>query len=309
MIKNCIRHDIKYSFFSNIYIIFGGILCLLFGIVLFMNYNAANDIYEGYNNSKTYYEKNNIDMNESDSYDIIQNKDSSVTVSNPIAYYKEKVAQYIYAASPDYTISQMLESSILFFPLLFGVFGLVYATFDFNYKTIKVRTIRNSKKDLVISKHIVIILNIIFILSISLIFAKLMGFLMFELLKKSIPIESFNYSLQQSNNIFIKYIFGIIIAICFSEIGYLLGIIFKNNLIGTIIIAVYSLFLNSIGKYDLNNVLKELAKKIFDFYGVINIGSTFAISTGECIFVIGIIILFCLITSIVIVQKRSSFIS
>ena len=58
-----------------------------------------------------------------------------------------------------------------------------------------------------------------------------------------------------------------------------------------------------------NNVLKELAKKIFDFYGVINIGSTFAISTGECILVIGIIILFCLITSIVIVQKRSSFIS
>lgn len=88
-----------------------------------------------------------------------------------------------------------------------------------------------------------------------------------------------------------------------------MGIIFKNNLIGTIIIAVYSLFLNSIGKYDLNNVLKELAKKIFDFYGVINIGSTFAISTGECILVIGIIILFCLITSIVIVQKRSSFIS
>ena len=309
MIKSCIKHDIKYVFFSHTYIIFSGILCLLFGIILFMNYTAATDIYEGYNNSKAYYEKNNIDMNESDSYDIIQNNDSSVTVSNPIAYYKEKVVQYIYAASPNYTISQMLETSILFFPLLFGVLGLVYATFDFNYKTIKVRTVRNSKKDLVISKHIVIILNSIFILSISLIFAKLMGYLIFELLKNSIPVESFNYSLQQSNNIFIKYIFGIVTAICFAEIGYLLGIIFKNNLIGTIIIAVYSLFLNSIGKYDLNNVLKELAKKIFDFYGVINIGSTFAISTGECILVIGIIILFCLITSIVIVQKRSSFIS
>lgn len=309
MIKNCIKHDLKYSIFSNIYTIFLSILCLLFGIVLFMNYNAATDTYTSYNNSKAYYEKNNIDMDESAPYEIIQNEDTSITISNPIAYYKEKVGQYIYAASPNYTISQMLETSVLFFPLFFGVLGLIYATFDFNYKTIKVRTIRSSKNDYSISKHFVLIFSSVFLLSIALILAKLIGLLMFQLLKNSIPIDNFNYSLDNSHSILIKYIFGCIVAICFAEIGYTLGIIFKKCFIGSILIAIYSLFFNNIGKYDLNNSIKELAKNIFDFYGVINIGTTRFISVTESILVISFVIIFCLITSVLIIRKRTSFVN
>lgn len=291
------------------YFIFLIVLCSLYGGVLFMNYNSVTDTYNSYMRNKEYYEKNNIDIDDTSSYKITKNNDNTVTIDNPISYYKKKVGQYIYASNPKYTISQMMEASMLFCPLLFGVFGLISATSDSKYKTIKFKTIRISKKDYTISKQCALILGSVSIITISLIIAKIMGYLMFSLLNRGIPISNFKYVLEASKGNFIKYIFGCIVAICFAEIGYTLGTIFRNTLIGTIGIAIYSLFSKNIGKYDLNNALKGLAKTVFDFKGVINISTSIDISTIESFIVIGMVIVICFISSLVIITKRTSFVS
>jgi len=171
-----INQEITYGIKSKIYLIITLLLVTLYGIVLFMNYNSVTDTYNTYLRYVDYYEKNNLDIETDLNGDYkIEKSGNNINITNPILYTKESLSKYIYAASPKYTLSQLLESSILFFPLVFGILGLVIATNDYKYRTIKLRTIRISRFKFGMVKQLSIIFSSFIMIAISLSIAYILG--------------------------------------------------------------------------------------------------------------------------------------
>lgn len=308
MIRKYILHELKYLVYSKTFIIITVILCACYSVMLFMNYNSVTDSYASYVHCKEYYEENNI-QEEGESYDMEVNEDGSVTVSNPIVYYEKIVGQYMFASSPKYTLTQMMEVAIIIFPLLFGVLGLIASTYDYKYKTIKNKLIRLTKNEYLISKNISLVIISLASIVISLIYAKIAGHIMFNMLKQAFPYKEFDYTSFMVGNIGLKFITVMLMAICYLEIGFLLGIAFKNTLIGTVIVAVYSLLCRDMFKYDLNNAFTQLFRNIFENYGVVTISPNNEITTFLAITIILLTMVGSFILSAIIINKRSAFVS
>lgn len=307
--KKYIKQELRYGIYSKNYYIVLILLVLLFGLTIFLNYNSVIDTYKSYKKTVNYYEKQGLDIQKdlAGEYKVEKNE-NSVTVSNPILYHKDSVSKYAYAASPKYTFSQLLESSILYFPLVFGILGLLVGTSDFKYKAIKVKTVRMDKKTLGIVKQLSIALISFIIMLTALMISYILGWIMYNKLCARVPIAQFDIgTVTTSSSIIIKFIFGYIIALVFAEIGYTLGIIFKNVIVGMIAIIAYMFFLPNLGRFDLKNCIFYFAKKVFDFYGVISVQSPKETTSIEA----GLIMLFVTIilvsTNIIVLVKRSSF--
>lgn len=256
-------------------------------------------------------QKNNLNIEEElkNEY-IVGTYEDGGTITNPIAYYNDTISKYIYAASSEYRLSQLLESSILFFPIVFGLLGLVISTNDYKYRTIKLRTVRIDKNRLGMAKQISIAISSFIIIVISLLFAYIVGEIVYQYLAGKIPIKDFQLetdTLGDSSSIFFKFLFAYIIALFFAEIGYTLGILFKNMYVGMIIIFVYTFIIPNLGVYDLKNSIFYFANQIFDFYGVVS--AEVSENTGFISSFIIILLAFILsfVVNNIVFKKRSSF--
>lgn len=310
MVKECINQELRCGINFKIYYITLILLSALFGIILFMNYNAVIDTHEAYLKYENYYKSNGLDL-ESDlkgEYKI-EKHEGGERIENPIVYYKESVGKYLYSASPKYLVSEFLEASTLFFPLVFGILGLFVSTYDIRHKTLKHKTVRNSRSVLGAVKHLTLMLSSFAILIIALIISFIIGLIVYQSLYSSVPVADFisKTAYTSSSSIITKIAFGYMIALLFSEIGYTLGLLFKNMTVGIVTIFLYTFVIPDLGSFDLRTSIKFVANKVFDFYGVVSIEApinTSYIKAGSVIlvaFVISIII------SMIITAKRSSF--
>lgn len=311
MMKKYFKQEIRYGLNSKIYYMITLFLMLLFGVTLFFNYSSVNDTYNGYLDTLDYYEKNNLDIDEdlASEYELEETKKGEQTITNPIPYYKETISKFVYAASPKYILSQLLESSTLYFPLVFGMLGLLIATYDFKYKTIKLKTVRMDKVSFVIAKQLSIAFISFIILVIGLMISYLVAWFMFRNLSANIPISEFVFNPgSPSSSIIIKFIFGYMIALIFAIIGFTFGTVFKNVFVGLISIIVYLFMLPNLGTYDLKNSIYYFANRVFDFYGVIIVeapkeDTTFLLAILVFLFVF----ILSFITNVIVIKKRSSF--
>lgn len=309
MMKKYFKQEILYGVKSKSYYIITIFLVALYGCILFMNYNSVVDTYSEYKSTESYYKENGLDIQEdlASSYKLEGTEDNG-TVSNPILFHKTSVARYLYAASPRYTFTQLIESSVLLFPLVFGVLGLIVANNDFKYRTIKLKTVRMDRSSFGISKQLSIAFVIFIILVTALAISCFMGFIMYSKLSGIIPIEQFKSGEVPTKSLMItKFIFAYAIALIFAEIGYSIGIIFKNISVGIIAIVVYMFVLPNFGKFDFKNSIYYFQKNVFDFYGVISVQSPEKTSLLLSGLIILSIVTVLIITNMITLVKRSSF--
>lgn len=307
--KRYIKQELLYGINSKIYYMITIILVILFGCILFMNYDSVTETYKDYERTESYYKENNIDIQKDleGSYET-QGDESNKTISNPILYHKENLCRYIYAASPKYTLTQLIEASVLLFPLVFGVLGMILATNDFKYRTIKLKTVRMGKNCFGISKQLSLAFVIFIILAISLTISYFIGCFMYSRLSGIVPVELFTtVDVPTKSPMIVKFIFAYVTAFIFAEIGYSLGIMFKNMVVAMISMTAYMFILPNLGRFDFKNSIFFFQKKVFDFHGVISVQSptdTSSLLAGSIIFSIVAVLI---ITSMIILNKRSSF--
>lgn len=309
MMRKYFKQELLYGINSKSYYIITILLIVLFGCILFLNYNSVTETYNNYKKTESYYKANGLDIQKdlAGSYKVEGNENNG-TVSNPILYHKETVSRYLYAASPRYILIQLIESSVLLFPLVFGVLGLIVATNDFKYRTIKFKTVRMDKSSFGISKQLSIGFVIFIILVIALMISYLIGCIMYSRLSGIIPIEQFKSGVVPAKSPMItKFIFAYAVAFIFAEIGYSFGIIFKNMSVGIIAIVVYMFVLPNFGKFDFKNSIYYFQKNVFDFYGVISVQSPENTSSLLAGLIILSIVTMLIITNMITLVKRSSF--
>ncbi|SHG16328.1 hypothetical protein [Ornithinibacillus halophilus] len=309
MIRKFFKQEIDYGIASKNYVYMIGFLCVLFGVTLFLNYSSVQETHENYLATIDYYEKNGLDV-EADlesSYDV-EEFDGGGIIENPIAFHRQMLSQYIFAASPEYTLSQLLESSVLYFPIVFGVWGLILATNDIRFRTIKLKTVRMSKKTFVLTKYLSIAFSSLLFMLAAISISFVVGWIMFQILSNNVPISEYKgESLPSSTGIFNKMLFGYILALVFAVIGYTFGTVFKNMYIGMVAIIVYMFLLPNLGSFDLKNAIYYFANQLFDFYGVVNVEPP--VETNFVISILVVLVLFIIayFINLIIVQKRSSF--
>ncbi|MDT8719646.1 hypothetical protein IAI10_23680 [Clostridium sp. 19966] len=310
MMKKYIKQELLYGIKSKFYYIILALLIILFGFILFLNYSSVTDTYNSYKKTESYYKQNGLDIQKdlSDPNYKVENNENGGTISNPILYHKKTVSRYAYAASPRYTLSQLMESCVLLFPIVFGALGLIVANNDFKYRTIKLKTVRMHKISFSISKQLSIAFVSLIILIAALLISYGIGSIMYWRLSSVIPIEQFKSGVVPTKSpMTTKFIFVYAIALLFAEIGYSLGILFKNIYVGIIAIVVYMFVFPNLGKFDLKNSIFYFQQKIFDFYGVISVESPKNISTLSAGMIILSIVSILVIANMTIIVKRSSF--
>jgi len=311
--RQLFNQEILYGIYSKTYLYIILLLVSLFVIVSYVNYSAVMNTYNDFQRTEKFYQENDLNIEEdlAGEHDV-ENQGDLEVITNPIHYHKEMVSQFIYTASPKYALTQFLESAFLYFPIVFGTIGLLIAVVDLKYKTIKLKTVRENKKKFGLAKQVSLLTSGLFILMMSLIIAYLINYLFYVRITNAIPISEFQLSLsniESSSSLFLKFIFAYAVSVLFMNIGYTLGILFKNIYLGMILIVVYTFVIpSSYTVLGIKNSLHYIGVRLFDFHGVLAIdypkdGTT--LITSILVLLCATIIPF--IINMIIVNKRSSF--
>lgn len=126
MKRNYIIDEIRMQWYSKTIIILLTVLLIFSGILYFINVQNTMSLLNSYNHTLE-FEKSTEgdDEQEDDTYTFEQDESGIVRISNPLAYYKEKTGQSLYANSIKNVSSMACEGSMVGFSLIFGILGLV----------------------------------------------------------------------------------------------------------------------------------------------------------------------------------------
>lgn len=312
--RKYIKSELYYGIYSQIYIVVALILLAIATIIIYSNCNQIVNAYHSYRKTEEYYNANHIDIEDalSDEYTYNSSKDGEgeiENIENPLRYYRELIGINAYIASPSYAIPSVLEyASCLFFPLLFGILGIITGTYDTKYKTKRIKAIRLSKSKIIASKQIALIISSILIVAVVLFASYLISFLLNKMVLANVPLQNFDiHTIETKSPMIMKIMYGMGIALLFSEIGLFAGTILKGAVIPIIILFSYSLMIPNLGRYDLKNIMLFSAQNVYDYSGSFAINKPFEISHLENSILWIFVIVITLGGSYLAVKKRSSY--
>lgn len=311
MIRNYIISQVKLYIHSKIILVLLVSLMLVSGLIYYFSYNNVIQNYQDYNRTVDYYNENNIDATEdmTSSYGVQANSDGTYTVTNPLKYYHENLKKAIFSISVKYSSELACEATILFFPVIFGIWGLILGTIDYKNKTIKYFVSRLGKSQYTLIKVLTSVLVNLAAVVFYFVFSRIVSLIAYSKLSSKLDITSYeNLTVCLKSSTFRCMIFAFVISILFTAVGMLFGSLLKNTLVGSIVIILYSILYTPISKFDIKNSMFFVSEKICDFMGVISVNrimdTTFVISS----ITIAGVILFCFLGYYVLHRVRSAFI-
>jgi len=266
-----------------------------------MNYKEITLAYEDYTRVQDLYE------NEEDMKEDLEINDYNM-VENPISYYNEQLKSLLFVNSPDYTLTQIFEAGIIFFPIIFGIFGLLLGCADYKTKIIKHKVARVGRKNYYLSKISTSMITILFFFLIMIIISKIAGIIMYNVICNKIPVNNFSsHNLSLSSNVLMQFIFMYFISIVYSSIGMLIGVLTKGAIRGVVLIAAYAYAVPVFSKFDLKNSYYFIMDQLCDFYGVIKISGIKDSSILISMIIIMGFLIFTNITIYLVIIKRSAY--
>jgi ABC-type transport system involved in multi-copper enzyme maturation permease subunit len=313
-----IKNEMLYLFYSKIFLVFFILLLAVLTLNAYGNINALKNAYNHYEGTKQYYLKQgeNIDQVLKQKLNVQQEKspDGTMTmnVDNPLRYEFEGVGKMLNILKPqNLTVSILEMLTFLFGPFIFGLFGVLLATYDFKNKTVKLKSLQQSWSSNILAKQLVSIISVAVLIVLLFLISRLISEFLYSYAKSSIENAS-QFNIQEQavwqSNIFIKLLISIFMGSIFSTIGFTFGLIFKNAIAPVIVLAIYNFFVPNLGKYDLKNLVSVAGHRFFEFksdmfrlFNPIELNSNVAITILIAIFV------FLVFTNMVISKKQSKY--
>lgn len=310
-IKKNLAFDFRYMHYSKIILALLVVVVIVNGILLTMEYQYISTSYDEYVYMENYYKENGLNIEEdltSENYNIVENNDGTTTVDNTILYCYDTVCRSIYVATPQYSVSHILEISILVFPLLFGIMGTLLATTDYKHKIFKHKILRYGRNNYYLCKLLSIIAMVIGVIVFATFLGKISSIVFYSCICNQFPVDQFNVgSLEMYTNTITKMGVMCLISITYASIGFLLGIIFKNAIVSICAISTYLYIIPIFSEYEIKNCCYAVLKDTFDFYGLVNISSHKQIDISVAIIIIISVIMICNVISLFIIKKRSAY--
>lgn len=303
-----IKMELSYAIKSHLLIKFILAIVLLFSLILYMNFKSVESSNLDFQTQLTFAEEVELELEKD--YIVTSETGKSMEIENPLAYYNFQLDKYLFASSNHYRLSQLLESSTLVFPLVFGVLVSLLATIDFKYKTIKLKGGMFDRRTLAISKHIALLLLTVIILLSGLVISWFIGWLFNKDLQRTLSLASglSEFSLKALP---LKIIWTSFLALFFSELGYTLGYLSKSRTVSVIaIFSVFYLLPNynlQLNYLDISASLKNISVMIYDYLGVIQPTDISDFSLFYSILAISFYVLLMLLLNYYVSKIRSNF--
>lgn len=272
-----IQNELRYQLYSKIIAIIVIIIFILSCLNIYSTRVSVDSNYSRFLRTYSEYKEEGIDIEEalSKPYEISEISDSGSVINNILRYDFDSVRESIKSLHPSMSINHTLSYlSIIFLPLIFGIYGAAIATYDIKSRTLKLRAILSDGKTNNLAKQLAMFIVILSTISVLLFCMYIVsGFIYRSILN----IEEYKpfliSSLELTTNNFVQIGYTVISSIIFANIGYLIGTITKSTLISTIVIGAYMFIIPNLGVYDLKNVLLTLGGRIFEFTGNFQIAS------------------------------------
>jgi len=296
-----IASEFRRMYYSNLILYFLLSILAMIILIFYMNYKEITLAYEDYTRVQDLYE------NEEDMKEDLEINDYNM-VENPISYYNEQLKTLLFVNSPDYTLTQIFEAGIIFFPIIFGIFGLLLGCADYKTKIIKHKVARVGRKNYYLSKISTSMITILFFFLIMIIISKIAGIIMYNVICNKIPVNDFSsHNLSLSSNVLMQFIFMYFISIVYSSIGMLIGVLTKGAIRGVVLIAAYAYAVPVFSKFDLKNSYYFIMDQLCDFYGVIKISGIKDSSILISMIIIMGFLIFTNIATYLVIIKRSAY--
>jgi hypothetical protein len=272
----------------------------------FLGISNVSSAYGDYDNTKTYYEENDItDEGENSDFTYDYNSDTGVSsVTNPLAYHFDRYNKAVFALSPKYFSQQCAEVGILIFPIIMFLFGQYLAVRDVKSKTYRYTFVRYGQKNSCLSKMTVlvgaVILSAVFITLVSLI----LSFGLYSYVQKSNFGYTENFTVDLTVSFAVKLLVQLLIMLMYSSVGFLTGAIFSNLAVGSVIGVVYIYIVPCFAKFDLKNSTYILMKKTYDFIGFADISKYKSGSSAMAVMIILTAVVASNLLSYLIITKK-----
>lgn len=302
--KQCIREELIYLLKSKIVIGFT-LVSVLFSIVfLYTNYlEAANVVDNYFSFSEDISEGVNVIFaNEGEGID-------EITTDEELQYYKEIAEMKLYSVSPQYTIEFVLEGicSLAFF--LFAIYAVIWALYDNNNNTFRLKAVRYKRSDILFAKHIAMVIGMVIIVVLTTVIVYIGNSIYYKKFLRSIhnadglSIEEYGASSPFLFRMFVT----LIIVLIASEVGFAIATLIKKSVVSYFVVIAYSFFIPSLGKYDPRSCISALMYEHFEYYGSISLEEPALESVGAALIILLGIFVVCYGMNYFIYLNRSAY--
>lgn len=268
MIKK-IQRELIYSFYTFIPLIMITVIMMLISLNYFNLYKSAIANYDLYKKTEAIHLNQGLNIEEElkKEPNIYIDNDGVEVLENVLSYDYKNLVSSINELRPINNISISLKwLTFIFFPLIFTLYGINIGTYDYFYKTIKIKIVHNKWKDVFIGKLLAIYLMTIIIFIVTIFSSIIISNIVFGILKNNIPIHGYIDNSSFDMLSFIKMsILSLTVCLLYGTIGLCIGIIFKSPLIPSLLFVGYNFFLPILFSGDLRNLISTFGHRAFHF--------------------------------------------
>ncbi|MGG5255366.1 ABC transporter permease, partial [Neobacillus sp. SM06] len=173
IMRSNIKKELTYQYFSRV-LLLTFIVILFFSLWnLYLQMKEAQDYYSQFLKTRAEFVSDGISIEEAlKQKSNVQLKKTNggevATIDNVLRYDYDNVVTSIYISQPKKSITLTLEwMTFLFFPFIFTMYGIYVGTYDFRYKTIKIRSVQDKWKHILLSKQLSIYITTLVIVSLN----------------------------------------------------------------------------------------------------------------------------------------------
>ena len=308
MKKNCLKDEFKMLWYTKTFVVLIVALFLFSGVIYFLNVNNTKELYDNYNKIVEFEKKNpEINSDNSDKY-TVEKKDGIVSISNPRAFYEDKLTKSIDALKIKNVTSMACEAALAGFIVIFGLYGVVVGKIEYKNRTYKNKIVRRGRRRYIFSKLTSLFATSLIASVFYLLFCCLFSLLSYYYIRNKVDVNYFGYNIDaRVDNIVWQLLLTLLLSLIYSLIGNTISTITRETLVGTVIIMVYSFVKMPFGKYDLSNSISFFSRKICTFEGVISLtrGGNTNIFLSSAFIICTVAI--CIILYVFNIYKRSAY--
>ncbi|WP_427182067.1 hypothetical protein [Paenibacillus sp. TC-CSREp1] len=271
VILNRTKKELKYQWYSRIIWITMIISVFISLLNIYGLKSKASSSYDLYVRTYNLYKEEGMDVDKMLDMPInISGTGNEQVVDNPVRLRLEEAATSINHLTINSIVINTLEwMTFVFFPLIFAIYSIFIASYDYKYKTVSIKATLMAPSQLITSKILSIYLGVLIVFVVTLITSLITGVIFHNQIISEIPEQTltrFDYAIVP-NNLMLQILFSLLVSLIFASIGFFMGILFKSALLPVILFFVYDFIVPVLGKYDLRNLVSVIAHDIFEFKG------------------------------------------
>lgn len=302
-----LKADLRYALLSKIGI---GILLLMIGftgLTYLLGYNHAVSSYDTYLHILEFTESAGEDVGKelAKDYQILEDG----VIANPLPYEHERVGTALYSLSPRYVLSLFCEQALPFFPIIASFFGVLWSAADLKSKVYRHRVLRFGQTRSLLGRQLSGFLLLLLVMLTALLLSFGMQAFTYRRLLSALEIDAaaFAYTPPIPPPYLKQLLFAAASALFYYVLGFTFGFASKGNPIVAVLVCVYTLFIPTLGAYDISNIFINAAADVFSFLGPFSAADPLPLNLPLGILMLCGIVIAMMLCNLLIAKKRSAY--